>query len=88
MRDINEIKEELEREKQRLESYLEKEKAMLDPKGVQMYSVGSRSLQRYQTSLGQIQSEISMIRKRIRELESEMKGKTPRRAVGVVLRDW
>ncbi len=81
------VRAELERTRTRLDLYLAREKEMLGD-GVQLYTIGSRSLQRYQTPLSAIQAEIEKLRKRIDELEAELAGRTPRRAVGVVPRDW
>ena len=61
---------------------------MLSKDGVQLYTIGSRNLQRYQTSLSSVQAEIDKLSKRVDELEDELAGYTPRRAVGVVPRDW
>lgn len=60
---------------------------MLDG-GVQLYTIGSRNLQRYQTTLSSIQAEIDRLQKKIDELEAELQGGSARRAVGVVPRDW
>ena len=56
--------------------------------GVQLYTIGSRNLQRYQTSLASVQDMIAKLQKRVRELEAELAGGSARRAVGVVPRDW
>lgn len=82
------ISRELKETKERLELYLAREKEMLSKDGVQLYTIGSRNLQRYQTSLTAIQAEIDKLRKRVDELEDELAGYTPRRAIGVVPRDW
>lgn len=82
------VRQELEETRQRLELYLRREEEMISQGGVQMYTIGSRSLQRYQTSLGQVQNMIDKLRKRIRELEAELAGQSARRAVGVVPRDF
>lgn len=82
------IRRELEQTKERLNLYLAREKEMLSKDGVQLYTIGSRNLQRYQTSLSAIQAEIDKLRKRVGELEDELNGHTPRRALGVVPRDW
>jgi hypothetical protein len=55
---------------------------------VQLYTIGSRNLQRYQTSLASVQDMIAKLQKRVRELEAELAGGSARRAVGVVPRDW
>lgn len=82
------IRRELELTRKRLEMYLAREEEMISKDGVQMYTIGSRSLQRYQTGLSQIQTMIDKLRKRERELEAELAGQSARRAVGVVPRDW
>lgn len=83
-----EVKKELEETRERLEMYLARERTMLSQEGVQSYTIGSRSLQRYQTELASVQDMIEKLRKRVRELEAELAGQSPRRALGVVPRDW
>ena len=82
------IQAELTQTRERLELYLAREKEMLSKDGVQLYTIGSRNLQRYQTTLSAVQAEIDKLRKRIDELENELAGGRPRRAVGIVPRDW
>ena len=82
------VRTELERTRTRLDLYLAREQEMLSKDGVQLYTIGSRNLQRYQTPLTAIQDEIERLRKRISELEAELAGQSARRAVGVVPRDW
>lgn len=82
------IEAELKETRERLDLYLAREKEMLSKDGVQLYTIGSRNLQRYQTSLTALQDMIAKLRKRIRELENELAGRSARRAVGVVPRDW
>ena len=82
------ISKELEETRERLDLYLAREKEMISQSGTQMYTIGSRSLQRYQTALGDIQRMIEKLRKRISELEAELAGGSARRAVGVIPRDW
>ena len=82
------VRTELERTRTRLDLYLARDLEMLSKDGVQLYTIGSRNLQRYQTPLTAIQDEIEKLRKRISELEAELAGQSARRAVGVVPRDW
>lgn len=82
------IQAELEQTRRRLERYLAREDDMLDKNGVQSYGIGSRNLQHYNTALKDVQDMIEKLRARIRELEAELAGSSPRRAVGVVPRDW
>ena len=82
------VRKELEETRDRLQLYLAREKEMISAGGVQSYTIGSRNLQRYQTGLADIQGMIDKLRKRISELEAELAGQSPRRALGVVPRDW
>lgn len=82
------IRKEIEETKERLAMYKAREAAMISDDGVQGYTIGSRSLQRYQTALAEIQNMIDRLSKRIRELEAELAGQSARRALGVVPRDW
>lgn len=54
--------------------------------GVQSYTIGSRSLTRF--DLEKIMSEIKGHEKTIDELENLLRGGKRRKAVGVVARDW
>lgn len=82
------IRNELAETRRRLERYLAREAEMISKEGVQGYTIGPRSLQRYQTDLAEVQGMIDKLRKRVRELEAEMAGQSARRAVGIVPRDW
>lgn len=82
------ITREIERTQKRLDLYLAREEEMLSKEGVQLYTIGSRNLQRYQTTLSYVQSEIEKLQKKLDELEAELAGGCARRAVGVVPRDW
>lgn len=88
MRRRETIQDELTQTRERLDLYLAREREMLSRDGVQLYTIGSRNLQRYQTTLTAIQNEIERLRKRIRELEAELAGGSARRALGVVPHDW
>lgn len=82
------IMKELEETRCRRELYLGQEANLISKKGVQSYSIGTRSLQRYQVDLKAVQDMITKLNQRIYELEAELSGNAPRRAVGVVPRDW
>ncbi len=82
------VRLELEQVRERLALYLNREKEMLSKDGVQLYTIGSRNLQRYQTALADVQSMIDKLRKRERELEAELAGYSARRAIGITPRDW
>lgn len=82
------IRNELDDTRRRLELYIAREAEMISKEGVQGYTIGSRSLQRYQTALAEVQGMIDKLRKRVRELEAELAGQSARRAVGIVPRDW
>ena len=78
----------LENKKKRLQSYYEHEKYMLSPDGVKSYGMGTRNIQRYEIALKDIQSGIKVLEQEIAELEAVSSGRSPRRAVAVVPRDW
>lgn len=82
------VRRELEQTRERLDLYLAREKEMISRDGVQLYTIGSRNLQRYQTALGDVQRMIDTLRKRQRELEAELAGQSARRAIGITPRDW
>ncbi len=52
------------------------------------YGIGSRNLARYNTDLSQIRDAIKQLEKEIANLEGALNGQKPRKAVGVVPRDW
>ena len=74
----------LERKKRRLELYYRQEEKMLSD-GAQSYGIGNRNVQRYNTDLAKVQSQIKELETEIKEMESTGK---PRKAVAVVLSDW
>lgn len=82
------VRRELEQTRERLDLYLAREKEMISRDGVQLYTIGSRNLQRYQTALGDVQRMIDTLRKRQRELEAELAGQSARRAIGITPSDW
>lgn len=81
------IEAELAAKRNRLELYLKREAEMLDG-GVQSYGIGSRNLARYNTDLSQIRAAIKQLEDEIANLEGALNGQKPRKAVGVVPRDW
>lgn len=81
------IKRKLDKINERLEYYYAKEKALLTEDGVQSYTIGSRSVSRYQYSLN-IKNQIDELESQRDELENWLAGIKPRKAVGVVPRDW
>lgn len=83
----NQIKEKIEKKTERLESYYNREKEMLNG-GVQSYGIGSRNLARYNTDLAQIRSAIAELEKDISELENLLNGGSKRKAMGVIPMDW
>ena len=72
MRSKETIQQELTETRTRLSAYLAREADMLSKDGVQLYTIGSRNLQRYQTSLASVQDMIAKLQKRVRELEAEL----------------
>lgn len=87
MRTRKTIEVELTTKRDRLGLYLKREAEMLDG-GVQSYGIGSRNLARYNTDLATIRAAIKELEDEIAALEGELAGQRPRKAVGVVLRDW
>lgn len=71
----------------RLDLYYKREAEMLSG-GVQSYGIGSRNLARYNTDLGAIRAAIKELEDEIAELEGLLGGQRPRKALGVVPRDW
>ena len=82
-----EIEEKIKTKKDRLSSYYAREKEMLNG-GVQSYGVGTRNLTRYNTDLSAIRKAIKELEDEIAELEGLLNGRKPRKAYGVVPRDW
>ncbi len=85
--DKAQITKKIEIKKQRLELYYKREAEMLD-RGVQSYGMGTRNLARYNTDLNAIQEEIRTLENEIENLEGMLNGKSRRKAVGVIIRDW
>lgn len=87
MKSSEDIKAELSVKRARLERYYNREAEMLDG-GVQSYGIGSRNLARYNTDLSQIRAAIKELEAEVARLEGLLVGQKPRKAVGVVPRDW
>lgn len=83
----SQIKRKLDKINERLEYYYEKEKALLTDDGVQSYTIGSRTISRYQYS-NNIKNQIEELENERDELENLLKGIKPRKAVAAVPRDW
>lgn len=87
-----EITVKLTQKQERLQMYLDREKYMLSPDGVQSYGIGagsgSRNVQRYNTDLADVQKMIHQLEEEIKELEAQAEGQRPRKAFGVVPVDW
>ena len=81
------IQRKLDKINERLELYYEKEKALLSDDGVQSYTIGSRTVSRYQYSTN-IKNQIAGLERQRDELENLLAGIRPRKAVAVVPRDW
>lgn len=71
----------------RLEMYRLQEEKMLSD-AAQMYTLGSRSIQRYQLSLSQIADMIKQLEDELEGIEDELAGVKRRKAVAVVPCDW
>lgn len=54
--------------------------------GVKSYTIDDRELTRF--DLPDLKEEIEKMEKEVDELENQLKGQRPRKAVAVVLRDW
>ena len=81
------IKKKLESKKARLSVYLDRETEMLTG-GVQSYGIGSRNLARYQTDLSNVRAAIKELEEEIAILEGQLAGRSARKSVGVIPRDW
>ena len=77
----------IEKINERLEWYYSKEKEMLGADGVQSYTIGSRTVSRYQYS-SNIKEQIGKLEDERDELENLLNGISPRKAMAAVPRDW
>lgn len=85
--DKEKIESQLKKKKTRLELYYKREEEMLD-RGVQSYGQGTRNLTRYNTDLSTIRVAIKELEEEIQNLEGQLNGRTKRKAVAAVIRDW
>ena len=77
----------LEKINERLESYYAKEKESMSADGIQSYTIGSRTISRYQLS-SNIKEQIGKLEDERDELENLLNGIHPRKAMAAVPRDW
>lgn len=87
MNEREELQRRLQEERERLAAYRARELEMLRG-GVQSYGIGSRNLTRYNVDLSTIREAIKELEAEITALEAQAAGKKPRKAVGVIPRDW
>lgn len=78
------IQQELETTRREAGRYLEREADMLAKNGVQSYGIGSPQYSILQYSPERHSGHDREAPRRIRELEAELEGRAPRRALGVV----
>lgn len=81
------IARQLSEKRERLSLYLAQEKEILTG-GAKAYALGSRSLQRYDTALGDVKNMIKTLEDEILQLENQLTGRPKRLAQGVIPRDW
>lgn len=81
------IQRRLDEVNERLEYYLAKEREILSESGVASYTIGSRSVSRYQYS-ADINKNIKELQNERDELENLQAGLKPRAVLGVVPQDW
>lgn len=81
-------KEKIAKKRKRLALYEEKEAYMLSRDGIQSYGIGTRNAARYNLDLAEVRRAIKELEGEIGELEGLGEGRSPRKIVGVVPRDW
>ena len=54
--------------------------------GVKSYAIGSRNLTKF--DLPELSAEIAALEKEVDALEAELSGRSRRRAIGILPRDW
>lgn len=85
MVDKTEIKARLEFRKKALEKLRAAYLALVDGR-VKSYTIDDRQLTRL--DLGTLKKEIKAAEEEVDELSSMVEGRKPRKAVGIILRDW
>ncbi len=84
---VKQIQRRLDEVNERLEYYLSKEREILSESGVASYTIGSRSVSRYQYS-ADINKNIKELQTERDELENLLAGIKQREVLGVVPQDW
>ena len=82
------LEDKLRAKKERLEIYYQREKEMLSQDGVKSYGIGTRNISRYDTALKEIQTGIKKLEDEIETLSGQLSGRSPRKSVGIIPRDW
>lgn len=85
MADRTEIRARLEFQKEKLTKLRKAYLALLDG-GVKSYTIDDRSLTRF--DLDTLRDEIAEAEKKVDELTATLNGRKPRKAFGIVPRDW
>ena len=85
--DKKHIQQQIKDKRERLQAYREKERDLLSG-GVQSYGIGSRNVARYNVDLATIRAAIKELESELAALEAQETGRRPRKAVGVIPRDW
>lgn len=77
----------LDKVNERLEYYYEKERDLLTKSGIASYSIGTRSVSRYQYT-ADIKKNIEALETERDELKNLLRGYKPRTAFAIVPQDW
>lgn len=85
--DRTQIQEQLNSKQTRLKLYYDQEAKMLSG-GVLSYGIGNRNLARYNTDLASIRYTIKSLEDEIKDLQNLLNGKSARKSVGIIPRDW
>lgn len=82
-----EIEQEIAQVTERLNLYIKKEQGILSG-DAKAYGISNRNIQKYDINLADVQKIIKELTVKKKELETELNGISPRRAIGIVIRDW